>query len=587
MSAVVQRDLFDGARDRVLVEDRPVRVGRFQPRPYQALCVRNVFAAWEESRTTLVVMGTGLGKTVCACLIASQALQQPGDLLFLAHREELLTQAADALCEVVDIADVEIEAADQRTRLGDRAPRVVVASKDSMCQPGRLALFASDRFTTVVIDEAHHAIRANASYSRIVDHFARAKVVGFTATPDRGDGARLDASFECVAFSYDIGPAIDDGWLVPLIVQAVAVKDYDISAVRGTKELNRADLSRVLEEETVIQGVAAACVLYSGENMAAGTGRPTLVFTASVPCAVALADILNRRHYRDNSGAAAAVWSSYKGGRTMAPEERRAIVRDFRAGRLRYLVNYGVFGEGVDFPEVRLVVNCRPSKQRNVITQIVGRVLRPLSGLTAALAAATDAASRRAIIRASAKPGGMVVDLTGATGKHKLISPLDVLGGSYDLAVVARAKQGLGADGRVLADVALLQAQRQLEEHERQRRRHVIVEARLVAHEVDPFDLFGMKNKRAPGWYDGTVPTAKQLAALTKAGFTERDLAGITKRLAGRLLGKIARRRASGQCSLKQAQVLARYGEPADCTYGDARAKIDAIAANGWNPLPR
>src|SRR5262249_37454191 len=145
---------------------------------------------------------------------------------------------------------------------------------------------------------------------------------------------------------------------------------------------------------------------------------PTLVFCASVGHARLMAEVLCR--YR--RGSARALDG------TSHPEERRAVVGDFRAGRLQYLCNCGLFLEGFDAPAVAVVVMARPTKSLALYTQILGRGTRPLPGVVDPLALA-PAAERRAAIAASAKPRMLVLDFVGNSGRHRIITAADLLGG--------------------------------------------------------------------------------------------------------------------------------------------------------------
>lgn len=90
---------------------------------------------------------------------------------------------------------------------------VVVGSVQSMCRDARLARYAPDAFSLVMVDEAHHS--ASGSYRAVLEHFPNAKVLGVTATPDRSDRKGLAEVFDSIAYEYGMASAVRDGYLVP------------------------------------------------------------------------------------------------------------------------------------------------------------------------------------------------------------------------------------------------------------------------------------------------------------------------------------------------------------------------------------
>ena len=160
-------------------------------RPYQQEAVDAVFREWETRRSTLIVIPTGGGKTIIFSGVIERCVREGKRVLVLAHRGELLEQAADKLKKSTGLACA-VEKAEQSC-LGSFF-RVVVGSVQTLQREKRLHQFDPDHFDVIIIDEAHHALADG--YRIVLDHFTGAQVLGVTATPDRGDmkdlGAVLD-----------------------------------------------------------------------------------------------------------------------------------------------------------------------------------------------------------------------------------------------------------------------------------------------------------------------------------------------------------------------------------------------------------
>jgi len=535
-------------------------------RPYQAAAVDGIFDAWRTSRSTLLVQPTGTGKTVTFAHVIKR--MPSGRALVLAHREELIFQAADKI-EAVTGAKPDIEMAEMRA---DHAmfgkARVVVSSIQTQCAgrngDSRMKRFDPQEFSLLVVDEAHHATAP--TYRRVLEHYGRnpdLKILGVTATPDRHDEEALGQVFDTVAYDYELLDAIHDGWLVPIHQRSVVVDGLDYSGVRTTAgDLNGADLARVMEYEETLHGIAAPTV-----ELAAG--RKTLVFAASVAHAERLCEIFNRH----STGCARFVTG------TTPKDERRAMLADYAAGKFQMLVNVGVATEGFDEPGIQVVVMARPTKSRALYAQMAGRGTRPLPGLVDGPDAAD---ARRAAIAASAKPACEVIDFVGNSGRHKLITTADILGGNYSDEVVDRARAAAEeADGAAVDMAELLaDAEKDLaEERERARRAALRVKARYTSQVVDPFDILHIEPWRERGWDTGRQPSEKMLALLERNGI---DTKGLTFTQAKQLVGEIIHRYEERKCSFKQARLLSRYGYPTDVPFAEASRLIDALAKNNW-----
>ena len=195
-------------------------------RPYQRQAHDSVMKKWQDGADKLLlVLPTGTGKTIVFSAITADRVRQGSRVLILAHRGELLDQAADKLAKSTGLGSA-LEKADS-TCMGSWF-RVVVGSVQTLMRESRLRKFPEDYFGTIIIDEAHHCI--SDSYQKVLQHFPQAKVLGVTATPDRGDMKDLGTYFEQIAYEYTLPQAIREKYLSPIKALTIPLK-IDISQV--------------------------------------------------------------------------------------------------------------------------------------------------------------------------------------------------------------------------------------------------------------------------------------------------------------------------------------------------------------------
>lgn len=189
-------------------------------RPYQQKAVDAVFNSWREFSKTLLVLPTGTGKTVIFSKVAERALNEgDGKILVLAHREELLAQARDKIYAATNLPCAFEKAGE--SSLDSLAP-ITCASVQTLMRKPRLNRFSPRHYDTIIVDEAHHAL--SDSYQNILGYFSSARVLGVTATPDRGDKRNLGAYFQDIAFEYSIRDAIKENYLSKILVKTVPLK---------------------------------------------------------------------------------------------------------------------------------------------------------------------------------------------------------------------------------------------------------------------------------------------------------------------------------------------------------------------------
>lgn len=541
-------------------------------RPYQNEAVEAVLRNWLEKTSTLLVLPTGCGKTICFADLIRRC--QPKRAMVLAHREELIFQAQKKIAAVTGL-DVQVEMAGYRADMDGLhgAPQVVVSTVQTQTAGGdgggRMTKFDPGDFGLLIIDEAHHATAD--SYRRCIEWYCRnpgLKVLGVTATPDRADEEALGKVYESVAFDYEVLDAIDQGWLVPIEQQLVQVQGLDFSQCRNTAsgDLNGADLADVMEFETNLHGIADPVLKIAGK-------RRALIFAASVVQAERLAEILNRS--RPNC----ASWVCGKTDK----EERRKTLEKFSAGQFQFIVNVGCLTEGFDDAGVELVIMGRPTESRSLYAQMIGRATRPAEAIAHQLNVVADDDARRALIAASAKPHCLVVDFVGNSGRHKLITSADVLGGKVSEAAIAAAlRRVTEAGGPVDMATALEEAQSDLARQEREasRRAALRANARFTTTKVSPFDVFDISPAKERGWDRDKQLSDKQRALLLKHGINPD---GMPYCHAKQIIDEMFRRWDGGLATFGQAKVLRRSGFLAPMRREEASKAIDAIAQRqGW-----
>jgi superfamily II DNA or RNA helicase len=548
-------------------------------RAYQQKAIDQTFEEWKDKRSTLVVMPTGTGKTVVFSGIISKMM--PKRTMVIAHREELLFQAREKIHRVAGLeCDIEKAELAASTNGFFRQP-VVVASIQTLIsgelEKKRVRRFDPMDFGCIVIDEAHRATAP--SYRHVIKHFLEGnpdlKIFGCTATPDRTDEQALGQIFESVAFDYEILDAISDGWLVPIDQQMVSIDGLDFSHIKTTcGDLNGAELAAVMEMEKNMQGVAGASIQIIGTKRA-------IVFTSSVKQAEMVCSIFNRHR----EGMADWVCG------TTDKEKRRDLLTQFKDGHIQVVCNCNCLSEGFDDPGVEVIVMARPTKSRSLYAQCCGRSMRPLPGVVDDL---IDADARKAAIAASAKRSCLIVDFVGNSGKHKLMSTADILGGNVSDEVLERAvKRVQETQGSLrMVDVIAEEEDNLRKEEERRRKiaedrkRKVVARVTYTSSRINPFDALDITPQRERGWDAGRTLSEKQRNLLAKQGLNPDEL---TFGQGKQIIAQLFHRWGDGLCSLKQAALLKRHGyETKTMKREEASRLITDLKANGWKrPQPQ
>lgn len=327
----------------------------YELRDYQAECI-NVLDGEGATGRHLVAVATGLGKSVIFSHI-----KRRGRTLILSHRDELVRQPEKYY--IGQPCSFGIEKAEDHSHGED----VVSASVQTLSRDSRLQEYGPDDFHTIIIDECHHA--ASPSYRKILDHFSGAKqILGFTATPKRGDGVRLTDVFDDIIFSRDLRWGIQNRWL------------SSIRSMRVRANYNLGDVNKVAGDFN--QGMLADAITGTAYLIAAKTyvqechekGRHTLIYCVEVDACGYLCSIVRELLPEEERGTVRVLT-----GET-PDNERAGILQAFMSGTVRCIINCMVLTEGTDLPICDAVINMRPTCNISLYQQICGRATRLYEG---------------------------------------------------------------------------------------------------------------------------------------------------------------------------------------------------------------
>ncbi len=521
-------------------------MGAVALRPYQQEALDSIFTRWAEGqRRLLLCLPTGCGKTIVFAKAIERLVRNGMRVLVLAHRSELLAQAADKLDKATGLKCA-VEKAEE-TCVGSWF-RVVVGSVQTLCREKRLAQFDAHYFDAIIIDEAHHCL--SDSYQTVLAHFPDALVLGVTATPDRGDMRNLGEYFDALAYEYTITKAIREGYLCPIKAQTIPLT-LDIRGVATQSgDFAAGQLGSALDPylEGIAQEMAGIC-----------RGRRTVVFLPLVATSQKMQDILNAHGLR----------TAEVNGES---RDRAETLAAFARGEYDVLCNSMLLTEGWDCPEVDCVVVLRATKVRSLYCQMVGRGTRLAPG----------------------KDHLLLLDFLWNTEKHELCRPACLICESPEVA--AKMTENLEAlaeeeDGQLAIDLEEAEAQakedvvaareealaKALEEMKKRKRK--LVDPLQFEMSIQAEDLSGYVPSF--GWEAGP-PTDKQRASLEKLGIFPDEIENAGK--AQMMLDRLSKRRADGLTTPKQIRFLEGRGftHVGTWPFDSAKKLIDRIAANGW-----
>lgn len=376
-------------------------------RSYQRDAVRAIEADWTRGLQRVAIqLPTGTGKTsTFADVIERWCLANPGRrVVVVAHRTELIEQAAARIRRHCALPVGIVKAERNQTRA-----RVVVASIQTLAsRGGRRAAMIAD-VGLVVVDEAHRA--AAQTYVEALKTFgcwepAGARALGVSATLSRSDGLALGDVWQTVSYEYTIAQALADGYLVRPRGLFVKVEDLDLRGVRKTGgDYRDGDLGEAIVASLAPKRIAEAYREHADD-------RSGIVFCPTIASAEAVLEALRA------DGRAAELVT----GKTPAGEREKTVKR-YAAGHVQTLVNVGVFTEGTDLPRTGVIVVARPTLHSGLYIQMVGRGLRLWCPNHQG-----DPGSALSPCCPLVKRDALVLDVVGATRRHRLQAEVDLFG---------------------------------------------------------------------------------------------------------------------------------------------------------------
>ena len=509
-------------------------------RPYQVECVSKIEESFLEFNRVLVTLFTGAGKTIIFSEIANKYIKNGKKVLVLAHREELLDQAADKMMKFHGVDFTLIKSGKEY----DESKMFQIGSVQSLCKEDRLNKFDKDYYGLIIVDEAHHCMAD--TYQVIFKYFKSAKVLGVTATPNRSDGKKLAKFFEATAYEYKMEDGIRDGWLSTVIMRTGNV-NIDLSKVRtvaGDFIINELDDAITREFNKISKYIKSKL-----EHR-----KRILIFTPRIASAEVLAEVLKR------DGLNAEFVSG-------ASKNRKEITEKFKSGEIRIICNSMLYTEGFDCPEVDCIINLRPTQSKGLFTQMLGRGTRICDGkenilyvdflwktdkeimTPCNLFAETD-------VLAKSMRDFLVINANKSYEMITLAQYIDLVMGGIQKMEGARMEWVVNIEKKTLRTVSMFA--------------YLVNDRRLLEYE--------------PIYYwEEQQSTQKQIEFIEgKCGISCK---GIKKGLASKIIDVIVKRIKDKKCTVKQMFFLAKNGifdKASEISMEDAGKIMNDIANNYW-----
>lgn len=379
-----------------------------QPREYQLEAADSVDRHVANGvRSGVIALATGMGKTFTAAMILKRRAHL-GRALFTAPLDAVVSQSAVAIQAEIPGVPVGIV----KAQLNQINSQIVVASLQTLAREKRIAQLeqaseARGQFKTIVIDECHLQLDG---YKKVIERLAAkdAVIIGLSATPYRLDGRGLSEVFETVFAEMDIVKGIQQGYLVEPDALQFRLKDADFSKVHVRKgDLEAKELEDVMKSANFAEQITKHWQQHASD-------KRTVIFLPKVEMAYELAEFMR----------AGGIRAQALDGGT-GKQDRREIFKKYEQGEIQVLCNVLVLSTGWDSPITECLVMARPTQSKALYLQAMGRGLRTLPRVIDGLDSAEE---RLAAIAASAKPSCLVMDMIGVTGRHKLMTLVDLMG---------------------------------------------------------------------------------------------------------------------------------------------------------------
>ena len=502
------------------------------------------------------VAATGAGKTIMAAAITDYALKyfhRPGQtersnsrVLFLADTDELVSQAQEKILAFTGHPTDREKASDRASLMS----RIVVGSMQTLQNPDRRSRYPADHFSLVIVDEAHGSMADTWLATMGYFHAGGAKILGITATPERGDDKDLWEWWEHKSAEIGLFDLIAKGRLAKIKVKTLPI-DLDCRGIKATRE--------GLAEEEVAHAIEPAfeAIIEAWERH--GEGRKTLWFLPGVPASRRFADMLIERGH-----AARHIDGS--------SPDRKEILAGYADNRFSHLTNANLLIKGYDQPDIGCVVNLSPGKSRVAYQQKVGRGTRVAPGKTDLL----------------------LLDFLWQFDRLGIVRPADLVARTkseaerIQQALEQAARQSDAGefesldihDQRDLADNQLVRSliDQLVKNTSRKTRTY---DASSAAALINAPELLNYEPES--GW-ERQPPTDRQKEILTAKGISIKTIK--TRGHASKFLDVLFSRQDQGLCTFKQAARLTASGvEGADhMTFAEASAAMERLVAASNEP---
>ena len=334
-------------------EDNVINI--FEPRGAQIEALYSLEKSREEGFDKgLVVAATGIGKTYLSAFDSAKY----NKILFVAHREEIIKQAAQSFKNVRNSDDIGFFYSNQK----DTKNSFIFALVQTLGKEQYLneEYFSKDYFDYIIVDEFHHAVSSN--YKKIIDYFTPKFLLGLTATPERLDSKDVFALCDYnMVYEVRLKDAINKGWLVPFRYYGI----YDETVNYEHIDYKNGKYDDKQLEEALMLNKRGEVIL---NHYLKYNSKRAIGFCASRHHAEYMAKIFN-----ENNIPSAAVYSGEKGEYS---EERNIALSKLTSGELKVIFSVDMFNEGLDVPAIDMVMFLRPTQSPTIFLQQLGRGLR-------------------------------------------------------------------------------------------------------------------------------------------------------------------------------------------------------------------
>lgn len=334
-------------------EDNVINI--FEPRGAQIEALYSLEKSREEGFDKgLVVAATGIGKTYLSAFDSAKY----NKILFVAHREEIIKQAAQSFKNVRNSDDIGFFYSNQK----DTKNSFIFALVQTLGKEQYLneEYFSKDYFDYIIVDEFHHAVSSN--YKKIIDYFTPKFLLGLTATPERLDSKDVFALCDYnMVYEVRLKDAINKGWLVPFRYYGI----YDETVNYEHIDYKNGKYDDKQLEEALMLNKRGEIIL---NHYLKYNSKRAIGFCTSRHHAEYMAKVFN-----ENNIPSAAVYSGEKGEYS---EERNIALSKLTSGELKVIFSVDMFNEGLDVPAIDMVMFLRPTQSPTIFLQQLGRGLR-------------------------------------------------------------------------------------------------------------------------------------------------------------------------------------------------------------------